>query len=53
MRLCKTQDKADRFVVKARWLGLRAGLDPAGLNKLADELDVEGFLIQARRARKR
>jgi hypothetical protein len=31
------------FVVKARSLGLRAGLDTAGFNKLADELEVEVF----------
>lgn len=29
------------FVVRARPLGLRAGLDPAGLNRLIDDLDVE------------
>ncbi len=31
------------FVVRARPLGLRAGLDPAGLNKLVDELAAEAF----------
>lgn len=35
---------ADRFVVKARPMGLRAGLDPAGFNRLADELEAEAFL---------
>lgn len=35
---------ARSFVLKARPLGLRAGLDPAGLNKLADELEVEAVL---------
>ena len=29
------------FKIKARPLGLRAGLDPAGFNQLADELEVE------------
>jgi hypothetical protein len=32
------------FVVTARPMGLRAGIDPAGLNKLADELEAEAFL---------
>ncbi len=32
------------FVIKARPLGLRAGLDPAGFNKLADDLEVEAVL---------
>lgn len=36
------------FVIRARPLGLRAGLDPAGLNKLADELEVEAVLEQSR-----
>ena len=29
------------FKVRARPMGLKAGIDPAGLNKLADDLDVE------------
>jgi hypothetical protein len=36
--------KPKRFVVRARSMGLRAGYDPAGLNKLADDLEVEAFL---------
>lgn len=28
-------------VLKTRPLGLRTGLDPAGLNKLADDLEIE------------
>jgi hypothetical protein len=32
------------FVIRARPLGLRAGLDPAGLNRLADELEVAAVL---------
>lgn len=31
------------FVLKARPLGLRPGLDPAGFNKLADDLEVEAL----------
>ena len=44
--------KARRFVVRARPMGLRAGLDPAGFNKLADELEVDAFLEQHTRARR-
>jgi hypothetical protein len=36
------------FVLKARPLGLRAGLDPAGFNKLADELEVDALLEKGR-----
>jgi hypothetical protein len=38
-----------RFVIKARPMGLRAGIDPAGLNKLADELEVEAAMARTRR----
>jgi len=44
--------KSAPLVLKARPMGLRAGLDPAGFNKLADDLEVEAFLKKARRARK-
>jgi hypothetical protein len=44
------QAKAKRFVVKARPMGLRAGIDPAGLNKLTDDLEVEAFLDKHGRA---
>jgi hypothetical protein len=40
------------FVIKARGLGLRAGMDPAGFNKLADDLEVDAFLEKHRRAKK-
>ncbi len=46
------QHKARRFVVQARPMGLRAGLDPAGFNKLADELEVDAFLEKHTRARR-
>jgi hypothetical protein len=36
------------FIIKARPMGLRPGLDPAGLNKLADELEVDAFRAPAR-----
>jgi hypothetical protein len=45
-----TQPKARRFVIQARPLGLRAGIDPAGLNKLVDDLEVDAFLDKQSRA---
>ena len=39
------------FFVQARPLGLRAGIDPARLNQLSDELEVETHLAQTRRGR--
>ena len=35
---------APKFAIKARPLGLRSGIDPAGFNKLADDLEVDAFL---------
>lgn len=35
------------FVVKARPLGMRAGLDPARFNQLADDLEVDALLEKA------
>ena len=35
-----------RLVIKARPMGLRPGIDPAGLNKLADELEVDGIVAK-------
>jgi hypothetical protein len=42
--------KPRRFVVHARPLGLRAGIDPASLNSLADEVEVDTFLDASSRA---
>jgi len=41
------------FKVKARPMHLRAGLDPGGLNKLSDELEVEAFYAKARKQTRR
>lgn len=41
------------FVLKARALGLRPGLDPAGFNKLADDLEVEAVLEKSRSRRRK
>jgi hypothetical protein len=38
-----------KFLVKARLLGLRAGIDPMSFNKLADDLEVEALLEKTRR----
>jgi hypothetical protein len=40
------------FVIKARSLGLRGGLDPSGFNKLADDLEIDAFLEKRRRGKK-
>ena len=47
-----TRARSAPFVIKARSLGLRAGIDPAGFNKLADDLEVDAFLEKHRRAKK-
>ena len=47
----RAQAKATRFVVKARPMGLRAGIDPTSFNKLADELEVEAFQTKTPRKR--
>lgn len=39
----------DPFVLKARPMGLRAGHDPAGFNRLADDLEAEEFLETTRK----
>ena len=38
-----------RFLIKARPMGLRSGIDPTGLNKLADDLEVDNILAKNRR----
>jgi hypothetical protein len=35
-----------RFVIKARSMGLRPGIDPTGLNKLADDLEVDSLVAK-------
>ena len=42
-------EAAEPFVVEARPMGLRAGLDPAGFNRLADDLEAEAFLETTRK----
>ena len=43
---------AKPFVVKARSMGLRAGLDPSRLHDLADDLEAEAFAATTRKLRK-
>ncbi len=47
----RVQAKATRFVVKARPMGLRAGIDPTSLNKMSDELEVDAFQTKTPRKR--
>jgi len=50
----KTPPAARRpFVIRARSLGLRAGLDPAGFNKLADDLELDAALAKHRSGKAR
>jgi hypothetical protein len=37
------------FVVKARPMGLRAGIDPTRLSELADEMEIDAFLNTTKR----
>lgn len=43
------QTRQARFVVKARPMGLQAGIDPISLNKLADDLEADSVMAKARR----
>lgn len=40
------------FVVKARPMGLRPGIDPAGFNRLVDDLEIGALAVPPRRARR-
>ena len=46
------QSKRSAFVVRARTMGLRAGLDPAGFNKLADDFEVDVLLAKNLRGKR-
>lgn len=43
----------ERFVVKARPLGLKPGIDPARIRDLEDELEIQEFLRKTRSLEKR
>ncbi len=40
------------FVVKARPMGLRPGIDPSGLNRLVDDLEINDVLAPPSRVRR-
>lgn len=40
------------FAVKARPMGLRPGIDPAGLNRLSDDLEIDAVAVPPRRVRR-
>ncbi len=42
-------EREGRFKVRARPMGLRAGIDPARLNQFADEMEVDAFLTLSQR----
>ena len=41
------------FVIKARLMGLREGIDPTSFNKLADELEVDALVNKGRRTKRK
>ena len=41
------QARGTRFVVMARPMGLRTGIDPASLNKLADDLEADATMTKS------
>lgn len=45
--------RPESFVLNARPMGLRAGHDPAGFNRLADDLEAEAFLESTRKLMER
>jgi len=49
----QVRTKAPEFTIRARPLGLRSGIDPAGFNKLADDLEVDAFIEKNSRVRKK
>jgi hypothetical protein len=45
--------RKSKFIIKARPLGLRSGIDNAGFNKLADDLEIDAFLRKNNRVKGR
>lgn len=41
------EEEPEPFEVTARVMGLKTGIDPAGLNKFSDDLETEAFLEAA------
>ena len=44
--------KRRRFSVKAKPMGLKSGVNPAGFNRLVDYLEVAAFATKTRRGRR-
>ena len=53
IRSAMPEEKSEPYVLRARPMGLRAGHDPAGFNRLADDLEAEAFLETTRKLTKR
>ena len=53
IQLSAPAEKAEAFVLRARPMGLRAGHDPTGFNRLADDLEAEAFLETTRKPMRR
>ncbi|TAG11542.1 MAG: antitoxin [Verrucomicrobia bacterium] len=49
IELAAPDGKVEPFIVRARPMHLRAGYDPAGFNRLADDLEAEAFLEMTRK----
>lgn len=49
IELSTGRGQSEPFVLEARPMGLRAGHDPAGFNRLADDLEAEAFLETSRK----
>ena len=48
IELSAPAEQAEVFVLRARPMSLRAGHDPTGFNRLADDLEAEAFLETTR-----
>ena len=53
IELTTLEEKPEPFVLRARPMGLRSGHDPAGFNRLADDLEAEAFLETTRKLMER
>ncbi len=53
IKLSAPDEKSEPFILHARPMGLRTGLDPAGFNRLADDLEAEAFLESTRKLAER
>jgi hypothetical protein len=52
IELTAPEQKPEPFVLRSRPMGLRSGHDPAGFNRLADDLEAEAFLETTRKLMK-